>query len=194
MNDLPIEMVPIRLMGAHARGRSSLSGSLASSEQCRDARSSSGFQSATGVTRSEPRHHYGRSNAESAHKWKRNGGTTNEPPPLAKSVGCLRLSQKEQIRSLRLAREALTLWESVRPLSFATPLRHGKLDASGGSSSAGRASVCGTECRGFKPRLPPQLDLNFLLLTSISATVWRAKISGQVQWALTENLTFLWQS
>ena len=26
----------------------------------------------------------------------------------------------------------------------------------GGSSSAGRASVCGTECRGFKSRLPPQ--------------------------------------
>src|SRR5579863_8311853 len=26
----------------------------------------------------------------------------------------------------------------------------------GGSSSAGRASVCGTECRGFEPRLPPQ--------------------------------------
>jgi hypothetical protein len=25
----------------------------------------------------------------------------------------------------------------------------------GGSSSAGRASVCGTECRGFNPRLPP---------------------------------------
>ena len=27
--------------------------------------------------------------------------------------------------------------------------------SSGGSSSAGRASVCGTECRGFNPRLPP---------------------------------------
>jgi hypothetical protein len=33
---------------------------------------------------------------------------------------------------------------------------HAKLLASGGSSSAGRASVCGTECRGFNPRLPPQ--------------------------------------
>jgi hypothetical protein len=39
----------------------------------------------------------------------------------------------------------------------AAPPRHGKLDFSGGSSSVGRASVCGTECRGFKPRLPPQL-------------------------------------
>ena len=28
----------------------------------------------------------------------------------------------------------------------------------GGSSSAGRASVCGTECRGFNPRLPPQFS------------------------------------
>ena len=41
--------------------------------------------------------------------------------------------------------------------SSAAPPRHGKLDTSGGSSSAGRASVCGTECRGFNPRLPPQL-------------------------------------
>jgi hypothetical protein len=41
----------------------------------------------------------------------------------------------------------------------AAPLRHGKLDPSGGSSSAGRASVCGTECRGFKPRLPPHFSL-----------------------------------
>src|SRR6266403_2190480 len=39
----------------------------------------------------------------------------------------------------------------------AAPPQHGKLARSGGSSSAGRASVCGTECRGFKPRLPPQL-------------------------------------
>ena len=44
-----------------------------------------------------------------------------------------------------------------RPRSFATRFRHGKLFTSGGSSSAGRASVCGTECRGFNPRLPPQL-------------------------------------
>src|SRR5882724_2161341 len=34
----------------------------------------------------------------------------------------------------------------------------GKLRTSGGSSSAGRAPVCGTGCRGFNPRLPPQLD------------------------------------
>jgi hypothetical protein len=31
----------------------------------------------------------------------------------------------------------------------------------GGSSSAGRASVCGTECRGFKSRLPPQISTVF---------------------------------
>ena len=31
----------------------------------------------------------------------------------------------------------------------------GKLRTSGGSSSAGRAPVCGTGCRGFNPRLPP---------------------------------------
>ena len=33
---------------------------------------------------------------------------------------------------------------------------HAKLTTSGGSSSAGRASVCGTESRGFKSHLPPQ--------------------------------------
>jgi hypothetical protein len=42
---------------------------------------------------------------------------------------------------------------------FLARFRHAKLRSSGGSSSAGRASVCGTECRGFDPRLPPQLDL-----------------------------------
>ena len=41
--------------------------------------------------------------------------------------------------------------------SFSIRFSHAKLLASGGSSSAGRASVCGTECRGFNPRLPPQL-------------------------------------
>jgi hypothetical protein len=39
---------------------------------------------------------------------------------------------------------------------FSVSLTHVKLLPCGGSSSAGRASVCGTECRGFNPRLPPQ--------------------------------------
>jgi hypothetical protein len=37
----------------------------------------------------------------------------------------------------------------------------------GGSSSAGRASVCGTECRGFNPRLPPQFP-NTILINNLS--------------------------
>ena len=40
---------------------------------------------------------------------------------------------------------------------FIPPHDRAKLGPCGGSSSAGRASVCGTECRGFKSRLPPQL-------------------------------------
>ena len=63
-----------------------------------------------------------------------------------------------------------TPWVSRLPAihSFFLPFRrsstlflardsHAKLHICGGSSSAGRASVCGTECRGFNPRLPPQI-------------------------------------
>ena len=42
-------------------------------------------------------------------------------------------------------------------LPFLARDSHAKLHICGGSSSAGRASVCGTECRGFNPRLPPQI-------------------------------------
>src|SRR5882724_10976235 len=52
--------------------------------------------------------------------------------------------------------------ESPYPL-FSNPRPHAKLNPCGGSSSAGRASVCGTECRGFNPRLPPQTSINFHL-------------------------------
>jgi hypothetical protein len=51
----------------------------------------------------------------------------------------------------------------TRPRHYSSRYKgHVKLDTSGGSSSAGRASVCGTECRGFKSRLPPQLLPNRL--------------------------------
>lgn len=59
---------------------------------------------------------------------------------------------------------------------FPVLLGHAKLTTSGGSSSVGRASVCGTESRGFKSHLPPQIDfastfsLNFPASFSASRT------------------------
>src|SRR5882762_489707 len=79
---------------------------------------------------------------------------------------------KEEIAKLERLVPASRRLTGTHPPSTATP-QHGKLGKSGGSSSAGRASVCGTECRGFKPRLPPQpftienkTSLDFSLLGS----------------------------
>src|SRR5215470_14361552 len=61
----------------------------------------------------------------------------------------------------RLARE-VAFWATFRRQRggmdgwFKRRKGHGKLKRCGGSSSAGRASDCGSECRGFKSRLPPQ--------------------------------------
>src|SRR3979490_452478 len=70
---------------------------------------------------------------------------------------------KKERRNDKRAGAASTLVKKAgqaHPPPSAAPPQHGKLIPSGGSSSAGRASVCGTECRGFKPRLPPQSSLS----------------------------------
>jgi hypothetical protein len=69
--------------------------------------------------------------------------------------------------------------ESREEASFRGGLRRDKLAGNGGSSSAGRASVCGTECRGFNPRLPPQLDLNLFRLRVHDEKLWDAKSRPQ---------------
>jgi hypothetical protein len=61
------------------------------------------------------------------------------------------------------------------PAPFNILFSHAKLLASGGSSSAGRASVCGTECRGFNPRLPPHNSPMFMRRFSDSEN-WYVRI------------------
>ncbi len=51
----------------------------------------------------------------------------------------------------------------------------------GGSSSAGRASVCGTECRGFEPRLPPQATWQVALLLPAEHHFYLIFLEGAVR-------------
>ena len=81
------------------------------------------------------------------------------PQFLARNGPCrgLRGANAAPDEQSRSRKSTMSFDHSSWPASlFVTESSHVKLLASGGSSSAGRASVCGTECRGFKPRLPPQ--------------------------------------
>src|SRR6516225_3724787 len=64
------------------------------------------------------------------------------------------------VSTLVIPRPALCCWPIVNPAegvhAFPTLSARAKLTIYGGSSSAGRASDCGSECRGFKSHLPPQ--------------------------------------
>src|SRR6516165_6778422 len=63
------------------------------------------------------------------------------------------------VSTLVIPRPALCCWPIVNPAegvhAFPTLSARAKLTIYGGSSSAGRASDCGSECRGFKSHLPP---------------------------------------
>ena len=64
-------------------------------------------------------------------------------------------SEESQFKAMPCRASAAS--RSALQAAFAHPQSVVNWNHDGGSSSVGRASDCGSECRGFKSRLPPQL-------------------------------------